>query len=565
MDLKGIRRREIRELIMYRPIMLKAFKNYNGSQLKKDLLSGIIVAIIAFPLSIALAIASGMRPEQGIYTAIIGAVAASFLGGSTVAISGVTAATVMTVFSIVSEFGFAGLAIATMLAGVILIVMGICKVGELLPYIPYSVTLAFTASIGVGIFMGQVKNFMGMDIEKLSVNNIGRILAYIKYFNTTDITTVIIGIVAIIILWVTPKFIKLIPASFITIIITTLAVEFLNLEVATINSAYGDIPSKFPSITIPKIDITMIFDLLPSAFTLATLIAIVSLLSCVVTDAIVDRKHDQNAELIGQGIANIFCGLFGAVPIAGAVARSTESCKNGGRTPIVALVHSVILAIVLVCFIPLAGYIPMVSLAAILMIVAINMCNISAIKMIVTKATKTDAIIFLITLVAGVFLDLLTAFALGFIASSFLFMRRMAHVTKVSGWKYVEDASKISELDKDKKLMPVPKNTLVYEITGPMFFAASNFIDYISIEEDTKVLILRMRSVPALDITALNSLRKLVGMYEEKGIFIIFSHVLKQPLEMMIKNGFYNEVGENHFALNIKMALDRAEDISKKG
>lgn len=552
---------------IYRPALLDSLKGYNKNQLMKDVVAGIIVAIIAFPLSVALAISSGMRPEQGLYTAIIGGVFVSLFGGSRVQIGGATAATVMTVFSIIGEYGFEGLAVASILAGLILIVMGLCKVGALLPYIPYSITLAFTAAIGVGIFTGQLKEFFGMQIASLPVKNLSRIVTYVKNIGTTNWQALLIGALALAVLIIWPRINGIIPNSLVAILVTTPIVLLFKMDVNTIQSVYGKLPSHFPEFKVPGISLELIEAVLPSAVTLAILVAIVSLLSCVVTDGLTGIRHDSNSELIGQGIANIFCGLFGAVPVAGAVARSSVSVKNDGKTPIVGVVHSIVVLIILLVMMPLAGYIPMPTLAAILILVAYNMSNVPAIISLIFKAPKTDAIIFLTTFITGVFVDLMTAIEVGVILTACLFMKRMAEVTSVSGWKYVEDANTIGDLtdtDIESELAKVPVHTLVYEISGPMFFAAADELLNIKANEDTRVLIIRMRSVPALDITALNTLRKIYKECEEKDIFLIFSHVLDQPYATMRKNGFVAEIGENHFVAKISDALAMADNIVKE-
>ena len=551
---------------MYRPALLDSLKGYDKNQLIKDIVAGVIVAIIAFPLSVALAISSGMRPEQGLYTAIIGGVFVSLFGGSRVQIGGATAATVMTVFSIIGEYGFTGLAVASILAGLILIIMGLCKVGALLPYIPYSITLAFTAAIGVGIFTGQLKEFFGMSIESLPVKNLSRLVTYAEHIMTTNWQALLIGLIALAVLIIWPKINNLIPNSLVAILVTTPIVLLFKMDVNTIQSVYGKLPSHFPKLEVPEFSLELIEAVLPSAVTLAILVAIVSLLSCVVTDGLTGIRHDSNSELIGQGIANIFCGLFGAVPVAGAVARSSVSVKNGGKTPVVGVVHSIVVLIILLVMMPLAGFIPMPTLAAILILVAYNMSNVPAIISLIFKAPKTDAIIFLATFTTGIFVDLMTAIEVGVILTACLFMKRMAEVTSVSGWKYVEDVDTIGDLtDKDVRqdLAKVPVRTLVYEISGPMFFAAADELLNIKAKADTCVLIIRMRSVPALDITALNTLRKIHKECEEKDIFLIFSHVLDQPYATMRKNGFVEEIGEDHFVAKISDALKLAETLVK--
>lgn len=533
---------------IYKPAILESVKGYSKDQLVKDLVAGIIVAIIAFPLSVALAISSGMRPEQGLYTAIVGGVFVSLFGGSRVQIGGATAATVMTVFSIIGEYGLTGLAVATILAGILLIIMGICRVGALLPYIPYPVTLAFTAAIGVGIFTGQLKEFFGMQIASLPVKNVDRMSAYAQHITTTNWQALLIGVLALVILIVWPKINATVPNSLVAILVTTPIVLLCKMDVNTIQSVYGQLPSHFPTMTIPTFSMELVKAVFPSAVTLAILIAIVSLLSCVVTDGLTGIRHDSNSELIGQGIANIFCGLFGAVPVAGAVARSSVSVKNGGKTSIVGIVHSVVVLIILLVMMPLAGFIPMPTLAAILILVAYNMSNVPAIVSLFSKAPKTDAIIFAATFATGIFVDLMTAIEVGVLVTACLFMKRMAEVTSISKEVYKE----------------APEHTLVYHINGPMFFAAADKMMHIQAEDGTKVFVLNMYALPALDITALNTLRKLHKEYTQQGIAFVFCNIPKQPYKTMEKNGFIEEVGLANIAQNVEEALAIAKKIVKE-
>lgn len=391
-------------------------------------------------------------------------------------------------------------------------------------------------------------------------------VAYAEHIETTNWQALLVGAIALAVLIIWPRINKLIPNSLVAILVTTPIVLCFDMKVNTIQTVYGQLPSHFPKLEVPVFSLELIEAVLPSAVTLAILVAIVSLLSCVVTDGLTGIKHDSNSELIGQGIANIFCGLFGAVPVAGAVARSSVSVKNGGKTPIVGVVHSLVVLLILLLMMPLAGYIPMPTLAAILILVAYNMSNIPAILSVLFKAPKTDALIFTVTFLTGILADLMTAIEVGVILTACLFMKRMADVTEVSGWEYVDDADTMEEAADEGvpgHLAKVPPYTLVYEISGPMFFAAADELLNIKANEDTKVLILRMRSVPALDITALNVLRKVKQECEEKGVFLIFSHVLNQPYRTMGKSGFLTEVGEEHFVAKITDALALAEKIVK--
>ena len=552
----------------FKPKLFTSLKNYTSKQFVRDVVAGIFVAIIAFPLSIALAISSGMRPEQGLYTAIIGGFFVSFFGGSRVQIGGATAATVTTVFTIVSKYDFEGLAITSIMAGIILIIMGIFKVGLLLKYIPYSITLGFTAGIGFGIFTGQIKEFLGLDISSIPVQNLNRIIIYAKNISTINLQTLLIGGIAIAILIIWPKLNNKIPNSLIAIIVTTLLVQLTGLKVNTIKSVYGNLPSNFPKPSLPSVSFELIEELFPSAFTLALLVAIVSLLSCVVTDGMTGHKHNSNTELIGEGIANIFCGIFSAVPVAGAVARSSTSVKNGGATPIVGIVHSIFVCIILLVMMPLAGYIPMATLAAILILVAYNMSNVKSIFSLIKTGPKSDSLVMLATFFTAIFINLMTAIEVGMILAALLFMKRMADVTEVAGWKYLDEdndneASETNDTD-NISLKFVPENTLVFEINGPMFFAASEKFTSMFFDEKAEVLIIRMRGVPALDATALISLRKVFDKCKRYNVHLLFSHVNPQPMQVMTRSGFAHEVGLENFCPHIDDALAMAERIVTK-
>lgn len=545
------------------PKLFTSMKGYTTKQLTKDIVAGILVAIIAFPLSVALAISSGMSPETGLYSAIIGGFFVSAFGGSKVNIGGVTAATVMTVFTIIEEFGLAGLAVASMLAGVILILLGILKAGVLLRYIPRTITLGFTAGIAMGIFSGQLKGFFGLEMGAIPVKVLDKFAAYAKVITTIDIPTLAIGLLAMVVLIVLPKFLPKVPNSLAAILVTTPVVMFLKtrgVEVATIKSVYGDLPSHFPVPKMPEFSWQLIVDVFPSAVTLAILIAIVSLLACVVTDGLMGEHHDSNQELIGEGIANIFCGLFGAAPVAGAVARASNSVKSGGRTPIAGIVHSIVVTIILLCMMPLAGYIPMPTLAAILILVAYNMSNWREFVYMAKHAPKSDFTVLMITFITGVVFDLLTAVEVGVFLSAILFLRRMTSVTSIRRWTNLKDD--IPYAGQTQEYKAIPKHTLVYEIEGPIFFATvDNLIQQIVWKDTTRVVIVRMRSVSTLDITAIRALENLLNLCQKKNVTLVFSHVLKQPYEVMQKSKFVEKVGAEHFCPNIDAALEHAEAI----
>ena len=540
-----------------KPKLFEAMKNYNRQQLVKDIISGIIVAIIALPLSIALAIASGVTPECGLYTAIIAGFFISFFGGSRVQIGGPTAAFVVIIYGIVTDYGLDGLIVATILAGIILIIMGLCRFGALIKYIPYTITTGFTCGIGVSLFVGQIKDFLGLDMGAVPSEFLEKISEYAAHVTTTDLTTVLIGALALAILIFFPKLTDKIPASLVAIIVTTLVVRLADLPVNTIGSVYGELSSKLPLPTLPHVSFTMLRQLLSPAFTIALLAGIESLLSCVVSDGMIGDRHNSNAELIGQGLGNIFSGLFGGIPATGAIARTAANVKNGGRTPIAGIVHSITLLLILLILMPTAALIPMTTLAAVLIVVAWNMCDWKAFFNLMKRAPKSDIIVLLGTFFLTVIFDLVVAIEVGIVVSALLFMKRMAEVSDVKAWKYIEQPD-VTEGEAES-LLSVPKEIRVYEISGPMFFAAAEQLAYIDYKKYTKFLIIRMRSVPAIDASAMRALHELAERASKKKIRLIFSHVNEQPLSVMKKDGFYEQIGADYFQPNIVDAIRFAE------
>ncbi len=545
-----------------KPKLFSVMKTYNKSQFFKDIIAGIIVAIIALPLSIALAIASGVSPEQGLYTAIFAGFFISFLGGSRVQIGGPTAAFVVIIYGIVTEFGMAGLTIATIMAGIMLILMGIFKFGSLIKYIPYTITCGFTAGVAIGIFAGQIKDFLGLDMGAVPAEFIEKCKEYAKVITTVDGHTVIVGVISLAILIVMPKISKVIPGSLVAIIVATLLVKFTPLETATIGSVYGELSSSLPKPSIPDVNMDMISKLMSSAFTIAILAGIESLLSCVVSDGMINSRHRSNMELIGQGVGNIASGIFGGIPATGAIARTAANVKNGGRTPIAGMVHALTLLLILKLFMPLAALIPMTTLAAILIVVAYNMGEWKEFFHLIKHAPKSDVAILLVTFLLTVIFDLVVAIEFGLILTALLFIKRMSDVSSIRGWTYRDGEDDSEENDPMHiALKSVPQGTLVYEIDGPMFFGvADNFLN-ISVKDDTKVLILRMRSVPAMDITALQSLEKVYDKCKKKDVTVLLSHVNEQPMKVMEKAGFAEKIGADNFCENIDAALVKAGEL----
>lgn len=538
-----------------KPAFFKSLKGYTKEQLVKDVISGIIVAIIALPLSIALALASGVRPEEGIYTAIIAGFLISFLGGSKVQIAGPTAAFATIVAGVVAKYGMAGLAIATIMAGIILIIMGLCRFGSLIRFIPYTITTGFTAGIAVTIFIGQWKDFFGVTYAngEAPIETMEKAIVFFENIGSINWQAVIVGAVclAVLILW--PKVSKKIPGSLVAVIVGVVMVKVLNMDVNTIGDLYT-ISNKLPSITIPSVNLELIQTVLPDAFTIAILAAIESLLSCVVADGMINDKHDSNMELVAQGVGNIGSALFGGIPATGAIARTAANIKSGGRSPVAGMVHAIVLVLVLVILMPYAALIPMPTIAAILFQVAYNMCQWRPFVRLVKTAPKSDITVLVLTFVLTVVFDLVVAIAVGMILACLLFMKRMSDEAGIKSWVYTDE--------KEKGLMQLPEHVRVYEISGPLFFGAANIIGEITVKDFTKCLILRMRSVPALDVTAMNSLEDLYAKCEKQGIKVIFSHVNEQPMKTMKKAGFVNRVGSEYFCPNIDAAVKKAKAIS---
>lgn len=542
-----------------KPKLFSVIKNYSGSQLTKDLIAGIIVAIIALPLSIALALASGVEPACGVYTAIFAGFIVSFLGGSRVQIAGPTAAFASIVAGIVAAQGMDGLIIATILAGIMLVFMGIFKLGGLIKYIPYTITTGFTAGIAVTILVGQIKDFLGLQYAEgvKPIETLEKIEANIHAMGTFSWQALLVGAVCLAILIIYPKLEKRVPPSLIAVIVGVLMVKFipgLDEGVFTIGELYT-IPSGFPKFALAgmSFDLSKIMAVVPDAFTIAILAAIESLLSCVVADGMVNSKHNPNAELVAQGAGNIASVLFGGIPATGAIARTAANAKNGGRTPIAGMVHAVVLLLVLLFLMPLAGLIPMPTIAAILFMVAYNMSEWKKFVHTVKTAPKSDIAVLVVTFGLTVIFDLVVAIAVGMVLAAVLLMKRVSDESGVASWKY--------DVEDDSEMLTVPSNVRVFEVNGPMFFGAADKLLDVNLKAYTTVLILRMRSMTAIDATAMNSLDHLADRCKKQNVTLILSHVNDQPLKAMKKSGFYKRIGAENFKPNIVSALERAKNI----
>lgn len=560
-----------------KPKLFSVMKNYTKDQFVKDLISGIIVAIIALPLSIALAIASGVSPEQGIYTAIIAGFFIALLGGSRVQIGGPTAAFVVIICGIIEKYTITGLVVATILAGIMMVIFGLIRAGNLIKYIPYTITTGFTAGIAVTLVVGQFKDFFGINIGAVPSEFIDKVKTIFTNFSKWNYVAFLIGLLALVIQIFWPKimnklpeklkYVKAIPGSLIAIIICTVIVQAGGLTeganaVKTIGSSYPQVAglsglSALPKFSVPKISFSMVKELISPAFTIAILASIESLLSAVVSDGMIGSKHKSNAELIGQGVGNIMSALFGGIPATGAIARTAANVKNGGRTPIAGIVHSITLLIILVVLMPYASLIPMSVLGSILIMVAYNMAGIPKCVRLCKKAPKSDIIVFVVTFILTVFFDLVVAIEVGLIVAAALFLKRMVETTDVKGWKYIDE-----ENDPDNiGLKVVPDKTFVYEINGPLFFAMTDKVMDIVKDTSEDVLILRMRAVPAIDASALHIFYEILDTCKKAGITLVFSHVNEQPMKMLQKAGFDKEVGVENFCPNIDTALLRAKEI----
>ena len=542
-----------------KPKLFSVIKNYTKEQFIKDVIAGIIVAIIALPLSIALALASGVGPEQGIYTAIVAGFLISFLGGSRVQIAGPTAAFATIVAGIVATSGMDGLIIATIIAGILLILMGVFRLGSLIKFIPYTITTGFTAGIAVTIAIGQIKDFLGLSYPAgtETIETIDKVKAICRNISTINYQALIVGAVCLAILIVWPLISEKIPGSLIAVIVGIVMVKALHMNVNTIGDLYT-ISSALPTFHIPHITINMITARFTDGMTIAVLAAIESLLSCVVSDGMINSKHRSNMELVAQGVGNIGSAVFGGIPATGAIARTAANVKNGGRTPIAGMVHAVVLLLVLIILMPYAAWIPMPTIAAILFMVAYNMCGYKTFIHLCKTAPKSDIAVLVVTFALTIIFDLVVAIEVGMIAACVLFMKRMSDESEVRGWQYFED----EDDDPDHiELKNVPQYVRVYEINGPMFFGAADRIADITLKEFTECLIVRMRGVPALDATAMHSLEQLLELCKSNGVTLIFSHVNEQPRHTMEKDGFIEKVSEENFCAHIDDAIARAVAI----
>ena len=516
----------------FSPKLFSCLRTYSKRQLVSDLVAGVIVAIIALPLSIALAIASGVSPERGLYTAIVAGFVIAFFGGSRVNISGPTAAFAVIVAGVVAQHGVAGLALATVMAGLLLVLMGIFRLGSLIQYIPYTITTGFTSGIALTIVIGQIKDFIGLTFDPSlpTVETLHKVAAIGKSIGTFNWQALLVGLVCLGVLIVFPKFVKKVPASLVAVLVGILMVKIFSMDVLTIGDLYS-IRSGLPPFSLPTLSFDAIVTLLPSAVTIAVLAAIESLLSCVVSDGMIDDKHDSNTELVAQGLGNFCSGLFGGIPATGAIARTAANVKNGGRTPISGMVHAVVLLLVLLVLMPYAAWIPMPTIAAVLFIVAYNMCEWRRFVKICKTAPLSDILVLVLTFVLTVVFDLVVAIEFGLLLALILFVKKMADTTRVRAW------SAADEMAEQALGMPVPDHVAVFSVSGPMFFADSHKFAHFPLQEGDRVMVVEMSSVPSMDISALQSLKAVRDTCARQGVALFLVGVADQPLTLMQKSG----------------------------
>jgi len=548
---------------MFRPKLFETLKNYDRQQFGKDVLAGLIVGIVALPLAIAFAIASGVSPEKGLYTAVIAGFIVSVLGGSRVQIGGPTGAFIVIVYGIVQVHGVNGLILATLMAGVMLIIMGFARLGSVIKYIPHPLIIGFTSGIALIIFSSQVKDFFGLTMGAVPADFIEKWKSYFMNVASINIYAALIAVATVLIILLWPKITHKIPGSLIAIIVTTAAMQWLHLPVETIGSKFGSIPSSLPMPVFPDFDFATIKSLVSPAFTIALLCGIESLLSAVVSDGMIGGNHKSNMELIAQGTANIFSAMFGGIPATGAIARTATNVKNGGRTPVAGIVHAITLLLIMLFVGKWASLIPMATLAGILIIVAYNMSEWHSF-LSVFKGPRSDVAVMVTTFLLTVLVDLTVAIEIGMVLAVFLFMRKMIQFSDVSLFKNGLDGNGI-EKDKDSiSKFLIPENIEVFEITGPLFFgAAYKFKDAMRfIEKPPKVLIIRMRQVPIIDATGIKTIEEVFKESKHRGTKLILSEVHSEQViaELKAKRLLF-AIGKANITVSFSAAIERGKII----
>ena len=556
------------KVLDFKPRLFSTLKNYSKETFMSDLMAGIIVGIVALPLAIAFGIASGVSPEKGIITAIIAGFIISLLGGSKVQIGGPTGAFIVIIYGIIQQYGEAGLIVATLMAGILLILLGVFKLGAIIKFIPYPIIVGFTSGIAVTIFTTQIADIFGLNFggEKVQGDFIGKWMIYFRHFDTVNWWNAVVSILSIIIIAITPRFSKKIPGSLIAIIVVTIGVYVLKTyagidSIDTIGDRFT-IKSELPEAAIPTLNWEAIKDLFPVAITIAVLGAIESLLSATVADGVTGDKHDSNTELIAQGTANLITPLFGGIPATGAIARTMTNINNGGKTPVAGIIHAIVLLLILLFLMPLAQYIPMACLAGVLVIVSYNMSEWRTFKALL-KNPKSDVTVLLITFFLTIIFDLTIAIEVGLVIACILFMRRVMETTEISVIKDEIDPNDELDIAVCEEHLIIPAGVEVYEINGPYFFGiATKFEETMAqLGDRPKVRIIRMRKVPFIDSTGIHNLTSLCKMSQKEKITIVLSGVNEKVHKTLEKSGFYELLGKQNICPNINVALDRAKEI----
>lgn len=552
----------------FKPKLFYTLKNYSRASFTADLMSGLIVGIVALPLAIAFGIASGVSPEKGIITAIVAGFFVSLFGGSRVQIGGPTGAFIVIVYGIIQQYGESGLMIATIMAGVFLILLGLFHLGTIIKYIPYPIVVGFTSGIALTIFSTQLKDFFGLTVNNVPGDFIEKWIVYVRHFHTIDLWSTLVGVLSVVIIALTPRFSKKVPGSLVAIVVMTVGVWLLKTyagvtSVATIGDRFS-ISAALPDASVPSMTWDTIKGLISPAVTIAILGAIESLLSATVADGVTGDKHNSNQELIGQGIANVFSPIFGGIPATGAIARTMTNINNGGRTPVAGIVHAVVLLLIFLFLMPLAQYIPMACLAGVLVVVSYNMSGWRTFKELL-RNPKSDVGVLLVTFFLTVIFDLTIAIEVGLLLACLMFMKRMAESTQISVITDDLDPNKESDIELHEEHLTIPDRVEVYEINGPYFFGIANKFEeeMIRIGDRPKVRIIRMRKVPFVDSTGIHNLTNLCRMSQREGIIIVLSGVNPRVHETLEKAGFYELLGKDNICSNINEALAKAREIVK--
>ncbi|HJB84574.1 MAG TPA: sulfate permease [Candidatus Alistipes merdigallinarum] len=551
---------------VFQPKLFRTLKHYSKQTFISDLMAGIIVGIVALPLAIAFGIASGVSPEKGIITAIIAGFIISFLGGSKVQIGGPTGAFIVIVYGIIAQYGEKGLIVATIMAGVLLILLGLFKLGTIIKFIPYPIVVGFTSGIAVTIFTTQIKDLFGMTTESVPAEFLEKWACYFQHIGTIDLYSTAVGILSIVIIFLTPRFSKKVPGSLVAIVVMTIIV-FLLRKYAGITSieTIGDrfqIKASLPGVAIPEMSWAVVKSLFPAAVTIAVLGAIESLLSATVADGVTGDKHDSNQELLAQGAANLITPFFGGIPATGAIARTMTNINNGGKTPVAGLIHAVVLLLILLCLGPLTKHIPMACLAGVLVVVAYNMSEWRTFRALMSNP-KSDVAVLLITFLLTVLFDLTVAIEVGLVIACLLFMKRVAETTNISVLTDEIDPNADVDVALNAEHLTIPDGVEVYEIDGPYFFGIANKFEeqMVMLHDRPQIRIIRMRKVPFIDSTGIHNLTILCKTSQREGIRIILSGVNEQVHKTLEQAHFYDLLGEENICSHINIALDRARQL----